>query len=464
MRRPVIGIIGAGLSGALTALNVIKAEGERPWIHLLEKGPRFGRGAAYATPQPDHLLNVRAANMSADPDEPDQFITWLREHGDEPAADGFSFASRGAYGAYIQHLLRRTAQRAGAVGRLDLTPDEVVAVEAVGDGFVLRLAMGRTLAVDAVVLATGNNQPGIAALPDPAFAAHRAYVGDPWSPGALESVEPDDPVLLIGTGLTMVDVVASLDARGHRGPLFALSRRGLKPRRHEAVTAPAVAWTRGPLETLAESLRRFRHEAARSGDWRTTLDSLRPNTQALWRAMSGRERRRFLNHLRPWWDVHRHRLAPAVADRLDGWIGSGRLRLEAGRLVAIDDDQGLITVSWRPRSKPSIARLSVRHVVNCSGPEGDPRRSNSPLLRNLLEAGLIRPDPYGLGVDAAEDGRLLGADGRPHSFLFGVGPITRGALWEIVAVPDIRIEAQRLGRRLASLTRNRRALMKDDVG
>lgn len=447
---PVVAIVGAGFSGVLTALNLLETPGAQARVHLIEAADRFGVGAAFGAEEPAHLLNVRAQNMSADPDAPHDFMLWLaRRHGRAP--DPFAFASRRDYGAYLQERLRRAAQTQQAAGRLNLVQDTVVGLDRDGDGFTLRLGMGRSLGADAVVLAIGNAPPSVAALPDPDFADHPAYVGSPWSPGALDAVAADDPVLLIGTGLTIVDVMASLDARGHAAPVTAISRRGLLPQAHAPQGRPAgLPWSRRPGETLSESLRRFRREAERGGDWRAQFDSLRPVTQRLWRQMDEAERRRFLRQLRPWWDIHRHRLAPPMALRLHAWR-AGRLDVVAGRLVSLGDAGDVVEVAWRPRGGRDVARRTVRHVVNCTGPEGDARRLRSPLVQGLLASGLARPDPLSLGLDVDAGGRLIDGHGRRQEGLFALGPIARGALWEVAAVPDIRVEARRLGRALAAL-------------
>ncbi|HEX7760537.1 MAG TPA: FAD/NAD(P)-binding protein [Caulobacteraceae bacterium] len=450
MSRPVIAIVGAGFSGALTALNILRPREVSATAHLIEEAERFGVGAAFNTEEAGHLLNVRAQNMSADPDAPDEFVQWLaRRRGAAP--DPFAFASRTDYGAYIQDRLRHVVQAGDAAGRLNLVQDSVVAIEALADGFRVRLGVGRELRADAVVVAIGNAPPSAAALPDPDIADHPAYIGAPWRPGAFADVQPDDSVLLLGTGLTMIDVVASLEARGHVGPLTALSRHGLLPQAHARTIATTTAvWARGNGEPLSDALRRFRQAAQELPDWRIAFDGLRPITQHLWKTLDSEERRRFLRHLRPWWEIHRHRLAPRMAEALDAWR-SDRLEVIAGRLtrtVPLDDG---VEVAWRPRGTYAQAKRHVRWIVNCTGPEGDPRRLASPLVQQLLRARLVRPDPYGLGLDVTEEGQLVDADGRPHSRLFGIGPIARGALWEIAAVPDIRVEARRLGYRLARL-------------
>ncbi len=176
--RREIAIVGAGFSGVLTALSVLEAQGSRARVQLIEQAGRFGVGAAFGATQPDHLLNVRASNMSADPDQPDDFVLWLA-HRRRAASAPFAFASRADYGAYLQARLRRVAQSEAAADRLDLIQDSVIAVRPRARGLALDLAMGRTIAADTVVLATGNAPPSRSVLPDPSFADHPHYVGDP---------------------------------------------------------------------------------------------------------------------------------------------------------------------------------------------------------------------------------------------------------------------------------------------
>jgi uncharacterized NAD(P)/FAD-binding protein YdhS len=255
-------------------------------------------------------------------------------------------------------------------------------------------------------------------------------------------------VLLIGSGLTMADVVASLDGLGHEGPITAISRRGLVSHAHARVEGaiPADLARRG--ETLSRALRRLRIRAAEIGDWRLAFDGLRGETQDLWQALPEATRRRFLRHLRPYWEVHRHRMAPPTAARIAAHLASGRLRVLAGRVERLDSVAQGLSASWRPRGERALQILRINRAINCTGPEGDPSRSDQPLIDALLAQGLARPDPLGLGLNVDEDGRLIGQSGAISAGLFAIGPIARGALWEITAVPDIRVQARRLAKRL----------------
>jgi len=443
MSGRVVAIVGGGFSGALLALRLLRSRSEGLHVYLIEKGQAFGRGVAFSTRRPGHLLNVRAGNMSAYPDRPAHFQDWLAVQTGQPA-DPFSFAPRWVYGDYLQAELRCAAQSVEAAGRLTLVGDEATEIVRAGGRLVVRLALGRAMQADTVVLATGHGAPMQVVPRGARFASDPHYVPNPWADGALGRIKPDDRVLLLGSGLTAIDVIASLDGAGHHGQILALSRHGLVPRRHARSSGAPIAWESRPGETLSHALLRYRAQADRLTDWRRAFDGVREQVQVIWLSLSESERRRALRHLRPWWDAHRHRMAPEVAARIDTHIADGRLRVAAGRMLSLRAEVGGVTVTWRPRAHTSVRADRTEWVVNCTGPEGDPRRSDNGVVRKLVESGLARPDALGLGLDVDGDGRLIGADGAVATGLYGLGPLTRGALWEVTAVPDIRIQAQRL--------------------
>jgi uncharacterized NAD(P)/FAD-binding protein YdhS len=334
--RP-IAVIGAGFSGSLLAVHLLRRSLSEDRIYLIERSAEFGRGLAYATGNPRHLLNVRAGNMSAFSDQPEHFLDWVRglpeeeRHGISMTADWLTFVSRWLYGSYIQHILAQEIWGEGRANRLHLVADEAVALHPTARGYRLEVGSGRSYEVDAVALAMGNFPPG-GAIP--------GYVANPWGPDAVTYLDPDASVLLVGTGLTMVDVVISLLDRGHRGEICAISRRGLLPRTHAAVApaprflppAPAPRRALALLRALRAEIRRAEAEGR---DWRSVIDSLRPDTQDLWRNLPLEEKRRFLRHLRPWWDVHRHRMAPAVATRIAQARERGQLTIQRARLGSV---------------------------------------------------------------------------------------------------------------------------------
>ncbi|WP_294326638.1 FAD/NAD(P)-binding protein [uncultured Sphingomonas sp.] len=433
-----VAIIGAGFSGTLLAINLLRHDG--PVATLIERGDAAGLGVAYGTRQSDHLLNVRAANMSAFPDRPDHFVRWLAER--DTGAGGADFVPRALYGTYLRETL--AAAQAVAPGRLTVVDGEAVGV----DGATVMLGDGRTVAADAVVLAVGNLAPqvppGLAGIAD-----RPAYVGNPWAAGATAGLTDADTVLLIGTGLTMVDVALSLEAQGFGGRIVALSRRGLLPHRHAPAAPPEQPLTERPRPPLSVLVRSVRERGAAIG-WRSAIDELRPFTQGIWAAADPVERRRFLRHLRPWWDIHRHRLAPAVADRIDAMVASGQLTLLAGKSCDAHEAEGGIAVEWRPRGEDTRQRIVATRVISCIGPQGDVARTDDPLLSRLVADGRIRPDHEHLGIDVEVTGRVLHDDGESDDRLFAIGPMTRGAFWEIVAVPDLRRQVWDVARYLSN--------------
>lgn len=437
-----VAIVGGGFSGALQAINLLRHDG--PEAVLIERRPEAGRGVAYSASHPALLLNVRAANMSAFPDEPDHFCRWLEQRG--VPADGF--VPRAIYGEYLGELLDQARQ--SSTDRLRILQASAVAVESGRDGVGVHLDDGTVVTADALVLALGNLPPVPPDNLHPEEMPAGTYAPNPWTADIARTLGEDETVLIVGTGLTMVDAALLLEEHGFRGRIVALSRRGLTPKQHGTSHPVATKLSeRPPLEASA-LLSEVRRRAVEVG-WRAAVDELRPFTRSMWLAASTEQRRRFLRHLRPWWDVHRHRIAPAVAERLDRLRASGRLVIVAGKTQSfVADGPAQVTVRWRPRGQSDIEQLSVRRVINCSGPIVDIDRTEEPLLRQLRTAGLATSDGLGLGLATDRDGRLVGADGRPSDRIYALGPMTRGSFWEITAVPDIRIQTWTLARHLSN--------------
>jgi uncharacterized NAD(P)/FAD-binding protein YdhS len=433
-----IAVVGAGASGTVQALHLLR-EGAGSVV-MIEREREPGRGTAYGTRRPEHLLNVTAHRMSVWPDDPGQFARWFGERGG--AAD--DYAPRMLFGDYLAGLMEAAGEH------LELVSGEVVAVERSDGREQVRLADGRRIEADAAVLALGNLRPAPVRGVDPAQLGP-LYVEDPWYGAYAEGLDDGDTVLLVGTALTAIDAALTLDAMGFRGSILAVSRRGLVPRPHlrrePVVDAPP------DFPTTCVALLRTLRRRSREIGWREAVHELRPVTQQVWGDLPLAERHRFVRHLRPWWDVHRHRIAPAVAERIEAMQAEGRLRFAAGRIfsAAADGDHGL--VSWLPRGAEAPEQIRVRRIVGCSGPELHIARAGEPLLDSLLALGRIRPDPCRLGIDVDRDSRALDAGGVPSDTLSVIGPMTRGAFWETIAVSDIAAQAQAVARRLIPVSR-----------
>jgi uncharacterized NAD(P)/FAD-binding protein YdhS len=430
-----IAIVGGGFSGAMLAARLAESGIAST---IIDRGGDFGLGVAYSTPFDGHLLNVRSNRMSAVEGRPDDFVQWLQaHHPDQAAPEGF--APRRLYGLYVQDRLAGVeSMHPGLITRI---VGEAAGVE----DTAVRLADGRLIAADAVVLATGNPAPKTAA----SDAVEGRVIGDPWAPGALDRIGAED-VVVVGTGLTMVDMVQWLIARGWRGKAVALSRRGLKPRAHEA-TPDTPATPTGMLK-LAPASRRLA-EARRMADesgWRSVMEGLRPITADLWAAADSDLRARFVRHLRPWWDVHRHRIADTIAASLEALEAEGRLTIVAGRVRRIDQDETGVTLNWRPRRGPEQPPITGHWLIDCTGPGHDPAKDA--LTGPLIASGRARLDDLRLGLDLDAQGRVLDADGVPNDRLLVLGPPARAAFWETIAVPDIRKRIEDVAATLGAMT------------
>ncbi len=435
-------IVGGGASGVLLAAQLLRRGPDTLQVTVVERRADVGPGLAYSTVSQVHMLNTRAGDMSARAEEPGDFVRWLcLRNRDRSQQD---FMPRVEYGDYLRAVWASTLVEAS--GRLRLVNGEAQAVRSVGDGVRLDVSGADPVHCRLLVLATGHRPPS----PDSG-----AFRGNPWAPDILNGLDPSGRVLLIGTGLTMIDVLASLMAQNHVGPILAVSRRGLVPRPHSGHPAPVEA---PPVDalfdgTLSSRLRRFRTLMRSGKTWEALMQALRPRNQALWRSLSESEQRRFLRHLRPWWDVHRHRVAPEPFGLLNKVKNSGQLAVMAGRLRTLDqsDRRIRVEVTGRGSGQPDVRLFDC--VIDCRGPANS-IDTDAPLHVQMLANGLLRPDSLGLGFAVDDNDALISDAGLPSARIHAFGPPTRGHHWEITAIPDIRSRAARLATHLLDKLKN----------
>ncbi len=440
-------IVGGGASGVLLACHLLRNDDDDIRATLIEKRPVVGRGMAYSTAQPGHLLNVRATNMSAFADDPLHFCRWLAEndddaHGEQPGP--LTFAQRRVYGRYIAELITPHLGPPGKPGRLRVIYGEGRSIATTPTSVAIGIDDGRIISGDLAVLATGHEET--------AKAGPACYV-NPWESPSDSGVDPDAAVLIRGTGLTMVDFVVSLRASGHRGPIYAMSRRGLLPQAHRPVSALTLKRESIPfgasLVTLWRWLRRLAEDTvARGGDWRSVVDGIRPYTWEIWRRLPFDSKQRFLRHARAWWEVHRHRMAPEVEQLIQEALASGQLRIIAAKTLALVPSASVARITYRRRGSGESETLDVAKVAECTGVYTDPLATTNPLLKQLIMQKLARPDPLGIGIDVDAVCAIVDQAGRASPVLYAVGPLTRAAFWEIMAVPDIRVQCAELAAHL----------------
>jgi uncharacterized NAD(P)/FAD-binding protein YdhS len=445
--RPTVAIIGGGFCGSMLAVALVRRAAANISVVLIERRPVPGRGVAYSTQFEGHLLNVRAKNMSAYAHLPDHFVKWAQRHYSHSVKPD-DFLPRSVYGQYISSQIQAATRLYG--GGLRCIQEEAVSLTRPGARALIHLASGKTVAADTVVLALGNFSPADLHIPGKAPDSAR-YISNPWAANARKDAAQDDSVLLIGSGLTSVDVTLELRAQGFEGTIHILSRRGLLPQRHAAVPFPpfptenAPRTVRGLLRLIRVQVRKAEE---RGSNWRAVVDSLRPVTQQIWCSLPVVEQGRFLRHLQTYWDVHRHRIAERVADQLTLQLRSGQIQMHAGRMTGYQETGGNVDIIYRDRKSGESRTLRVDRVINCTGPQGDCRQVGSPLLLELMEKKLARSSLLGLGLDVADDGSVFDANGSSSNFLYALGPLRKGKLWESVAVPELRIQVADLARLL----------------
>jgi uncharacterized NAD(P)/FAD-binding protein YdhS len=437
-----VAIVGGGASGTLLAIQLLR-RAPPGWRRLLlvDRSGDFARGIAYRTEEESHVLNVPAARMSALPEDEGHFLAWLKRR--EAGTGPDTYALRHLYGDYLSELLAK-AERAVPEVALERRKADVRELEETA-GIRLRFKTGPDAFARYAVLALGNPPPARLSV---SRAASARVWQMPWPKGGARPAKRAS-VLLVGAGLTAVDWVLALSARGHVGPMHMLSRHGLLPTAHPAVSVKPLELAHLPLERIRPLVHALRLAAARDRvDWRAAVDGLRPFAQEVWRSLGDAERRRFARHVRTRWEVLRHRLAPAVAARVQSLQASGQLRVHAGHLLSVARRGKRLEVRYRPRGETEVKRLGVDLVVNCTGPVGHSTQPDE-LVSALLQAGRARPGPLGLGLGTSPAGALLDARGRASARLWTLGPVRRGDAWESTAVPDIRLQAAALAEHLA---------------
>jgi uncharacterized NAD(P)/FAD-binding protein YdhS len=444
---PRVAVIGAGASGAILAMELLRGPRWFGALTLIEKGARLGPGRAYGTGSDAHVLNSRAANMSV-AGEAGDFTAWLRDRG----AEDIVFAKRSEFGVYLEQRL--AAALRSAPGHTHVVQGEAIALERAGRHWRISFADAAPIEADIVVLALGNQTPSLPRIFESVDLADGQLIRDPWDNAALNRIAPHENVLLLGTGMTMVDAALALSTRPRTGRIFALSRRGLMPHAHDLTSVGVVRRTLP--SRMSEALREVRARAAAADEaghsWRDVMDELRPALPDIWRRLPREARHRFLRHARPHWDTHRHRLAPCVAERIEALEQTGALVALAGRVQGLAASGDSVRVDYLPRGARELGSLNVTRIINCTGPCANVKATRNSLLRALVEQGAVRGHDTGLGLDVADDGALINANGAAHTSLFALGPLTQGAFWESTAIPEIRARASALARRLTPLS------------
>jgi len=444
-KSPAVAIVGGGFTGTAIAYHLVRSIGiGAARIVVVEPRSWLGGGLAYSTPDAAHRVNVPASRMSIDPGEPAHFEDWLTANGaveadrDAITPDGRIFPHRSVFGRYMREQIAPVLSS----GRVAHIQARVLRIEQRQGGYRLSLSTGDTLSAGLVVIATSHPPPSPPPTLMKVLAGDSRFVTDATRPNALASIKGGQRVLIVGTGLTMADIVASLDHRGHQARIVAVSRRGLLSRGHGDRAYPNFGdFTGSPVSKTRDLVRvirsTLRDAEAQQMPWQPVFDALRNQGREIWAALSLDERRRLVRHLRPFWDAHRFRVAPQVEEVLRRRKESGTFEVLAGSIADVSKTSGEIAVLIR-------LRRSGKHVVRkadaaaiATGPGHRDILTSEPYLGRLERDGLVCLDEVGLGLAVNRRGRAIGRNGHISDTLLIGGPLARGTFGELMGLPEV---------------------------
>jgi uncharacterized NAD(P)/FAD-binding protein YdhS len=446
-----ITIIGAGLSGTLLAVNLLNAEADGGFsVKLVDPGTENDLGPAFSANE-DYLLNVHAGKMGAVSNEPHHFCNWLNNKGIR--VNETDFLPRKMYREYVKELFRNALNKRNRNISFERIQDEAIDIKLNENQAQIILMSGDRIRADKIVLALGNFPPRNPELKSNDYLNCPFYVQNPWNFGFINKISGEAAVFFIGTGQTTVDLACGLNRLGHKGKIFAISRHGFLPMVHKlAEPYPSFFDKLKNIKTAAELFGIIRKEienAERTGyDIRAVIDSLRPNTPEIWMNLETEEKRKFLRHLFRYWEIIRSRIPQESGDVINKMMSTGQLTIIAGRITDMKAEEKFIEVVYKLRQSNTLKIQKADLVINCIGPELDYNKVKSTLVKNLIESGLIMPDPLNLGINALPDGRILHKDGTVSNKFFTLGLPLRGILWETLAAPEIREQAKNLSEML----------------
>jgi uncharacterized NAD(P)/FAD-binding protein YdhS len=449
-------MIGGGFTGASVALDLIRDHGFAGQISIFEPRATLGSGLAYDTREPAHRTNVPAARMSALPDQREHFAEWIEANGligDDPQArapDGQIYPQRGLFGRYMSELMAPVL-KSGVVRHVR---ERVQTVSRQPDGWHLVGEDGTVVVADLLVLAATHPSPVAPPPIEQVLRGDARYIPDSTTPHALDAIQPQDRVLIIGTGLTAADVIAALRLRGHQAEITAFSRRGLLSRGHAATRLPPFGdFVSAPSRTALSLLQRVRaavrQAASEAVTWHSVFDALRAQGAQIWKALPVAEKRRLLRHLRRYWEIHRYRVAPQMEALLDECLDCGALAVVAGTIGRIDTTGDRIGVEFRRRRSNVVDYQAFDRVVITTGPAHGSYLNSQQWLSGLKQAGTLMPDSFSLGIACDETGQAIGSIGQPVAGLFIAGPLGRGTFGELIGVPEVALNARLIAGEIA---------------
>lgn len=454
IKIPEIAIIGAGFSGIVSAYNLVQQANFPLHILLFDDTPFAGRGVAYSTDNPLHLLNVPAANMGALHEDPKHFFHWMQAAKKAQYHEG-DFVPRMLYGSYLQEIAetaKKTALRKGIVIRN--VAERVMGIEKRDANHLAVITDRTTYTVPAAILAIGvpwtRQIPGSEHLNGflPTFWPHFTYREKAET--LLNTLNSTSVIGIIGSGLTMLDVLATLHTFDFKGKIKVFSKRGLLPQMHAQpyrndLIFQVPDFPKSALKLLKKMRELCASEISHTGKWQNVLHALRPITSELWHQLSTEEKRKIIRHLLPYWNSHRHRAAPQILSLVRSFQSRNQLELIKAHVTSVEQNKKKIAIHYTETHSNKSGKVTADLVVNCSGPDLQIKKHPSALVHHLLTNKCAEPDTLGLGIAVDEYGSVCG---NAHNQLFAVGSILFGTHFETIAVPELREQCHRVASRI----------------
>ena len=431
-----VAVIGGGFSGTMVAVNIVKLSGGKIKVYLIEKSGDFARGVAYGTRNEQHLLNAQSKILGAFADNPGHFAEWIGD------IEGNIYYPRKIYGDYLSEILQKLGDN------IIKLPVEAIDIN-INDKSIVTLSDDKIIEVNAVVLALGNLPPSI--TDNSRFGKLQNHIfSNPWGEtGELKKIKSNANILIIGSGLTMVDMAITLSAGNSARKIIAVSRHGLLPQPHAGEKTelkfglPEGDSILTKLKFLRAKIKEYQQENIA---WQSVIDALRPLTIKLWQSAPVVEKKRFLRHLRSYWDTCRHRMSQVIVAKIAALQETGQLVVKAGRVMGIEANGNQFEVMIKLRGAESADVYKFDYILNCTSPEVN--YESNYLMKNLFTRGIVQSGTLNMGIKTDNNGAVIGKNGEISKTIFALGPICKGQLWETVAVPELRVQAQNVAETL----------------
>ena len=454
-------VIGGGFTGIAAAIACLERVGGPFRLIVVEPSAALGRGVAFGGHHPLHLLNVRTRDLSIRFGQPGDFLNWVfhqLDQGENHAGlhDGLAhtFLPRQLFGEYVRQRFFEMVERRKEV-ELRVVKGVATACFAGQDRFRIHFDRAGPVSADIVVVATAYGVEGLVGTG--ALA--------PFGVLASEELAKARSMVLIGSGLTMVDVLLHARRDGFQGTATVISPHGQLPRPHapKGVVPQEIGLPRFKRMSVLTTAVRIACDAAEAHGtpWQAILNGLRSPLQDIWQGLAVEEQARFLRHVRPFWDAHRHRLPLEVHGRIRSEFDAGRALLLRGRVSAVDRSSEGFRVTLRKSGSAGAEVMETDLAFDCTGHKPD---LGSSLIKSLLSQGLARPDAHALGVAVKPDGQVVGRGHAVTPGLFALGPLCQGSLWEITSVPEIVRQADAAASRIAAMGEHSEGLARNVAG